>query len=130
MSILRTQHATPQQNSTHFQAFTPRSLDFTPQSDGTEAVHDHRLTEQELAKFCSLHLPHFPLIHIPPNLSVEQLEYEKPLLSLAIKTISNKAYSLQDELSKKLRETMALKMMVDGEKSLDLLLSVLTCMTW
>jgi hypothetical protein len=61
---------------------------------------------------------------------VEQLEYEKPLLSLAIKTISNKAYSLQDELSKKLRETMALKMMVDGEKSLDLLLSVLTCMTW
>jgi hypothetical protein len=130
VSILRTQHATPQQDFTQFQAITPRSLDFTPQSDVMEAMRDQSLTEEELTKFRSLHLPHFPLIHLPPNLSVQQLEYEKPLLSLAIKTISNKAYSSQDELSRKLRQMIALKMMVDGEKSLDLLLSVLTCMTW
>jgi hypothetical protein len=132
VSILRTRHVTPQQNTTPFQAVTPRSLDFTPQPHDFEAVRDRdqHLTEEELGKFCCLHLPHFPLIHLPPNLSARQLEYEKPLLSLAIKTISNKAYSSQTVLSKNLREKIALKMMVDGEKSLDLLLSVLTCMTW
>ncbi|KAH8701458.1 hypothetical protein GQ44DRAFT_778646 [Phaeosphaeriaceae sp. PMI808] len=111
VSILRTQHA-------------------TPQPDGMEAMCDQSITEEELMKFRGLHLPHFPLIHLPSNLSAEQLNHEKPLLSLAIKTICNKAYSSQAKLSKKLRERIALKMMVDGEKSLDLLLSVLTCMTW
>ncbi|USP77300.1 uncharacterized protein yc1106_04574 [Curvularia clavata] len=129
VSILRTRHVTPQQDAIPFQAVTFRSLDFTFQSDGIEAVRDQHLTEEELEKFRWLHLPHFPLVHLPPNLSARQLENEKPLLSLAIKTISNKAYSTQTVLSKRLREIIALKMMVDGEKSLDLLLSVLTCMT-
>jgi hypothetical protein len=130
VSILRTQHATPQQESTKFQAVTPRSLDFTPQPDEMEAMYDQSITEEELLKFRWLHLSHFPLVHLPLNLSAEQLDHEKPLLCLAIKTICNKAYSSQAKLSKKLREIIALKMMVDGEKSIDLLLSILTCMTW
>ena len=107
-----------------------RSPDLVTQQDGKGSVCDQLITEEELMEFRWLHLPHFPLIYLPPNLSAEQLNHDKPLLSLAIKTICNKAYSLQAQLSMKLRERISLKMMVDGEKSLDLLLSVLTCMTW
>ena len=130
VSVLRTQRANPQQDSVVHQSVTAGSLQFIPQPDDTETICDQSLTEEELTKFCWLHLPHFPLIFLPPDLSATQMEHEKPLLSLAIKTICNKAYSSQAKLSKKLRETIAMKMMVDGEKSLDLLLSILTCMSW
>ncbi|KAF1832997.1 hypothetical protein BDW02DRAFT_402551 [Decorospora gaudefroyi] len=130
VSILRTQHANPERDATRFQAVTTRSLESTPHPNSVEAVCDDSITEEELMKFRELHLPHFPLINLPSTLSAEQLNHEKPLLSLAIKTICNKAHSTQAKLSKRLREIIALKMIVDGDKSLDLLLSVLSCMTW
>lgn len=130
MSILRTQNATPQQDSEGLEAATPHSSDSVVQPARRGAMYGQSITEDELAEFRRLHLPHFPLVHVPADLSAEQLNHERPLLSLAIKTICKKAYSAQAQLSKKLRETIALKMMVNGEKSLDLLLSVLTCMTW
>lgn len=131
VSLLRTQHAIPQPDrSAEQQIITPRSLDYSPLGNGIETPYDDSLTDEELAEFRQLHLSHFPLVYLPSSLSAEQLTVAKPLLSLAIKTICNKAYSQQSTLSKRLRETIALRMMVDGEKSIDLLLSVLTCMTW
>jgi hypothetical protein len=126
VSLLRTQTAPGPDRSTSFQANTPRSLSFSPQ----ESRPDNSLTHQELTAFRQRHLPLFPMIYLPPSLSVQQLSLERPLVSLAIKTICNKGCSYQAELSKELRQTIAMKMMVEGEKSLDLLLSVLISTTW
>jgi hypothetical protein len=136
VNILRTQHATSNQatpqcdRSTNSQVYTPCSVDFSPQQSGADTPFDDQLTDEELAEYRQQHVKPFPLIHIPPSLSAEQLVAEKPILSLALKTICNKALSRQVILSKKLRETIATNMMVDGEKSLDLLLSILACMAW
>lgn len=97
---------------------------------GSEILCDSNLTDGDLAEFRELHLSHFPLVHLPPSLSARQLLQEKPMLALAIKTISNKEGMQQAELSERLRTKVALKLMVDGEKSLDILLSMLVCMTW
>lgn len=52
------------------------------------------------------------------------------MLALAIETVMNKASAQQVQLSERLRTKMAMKLFVDGEKSLDLLLSLLVCMAW
>jgi hypothetical protein len=129
--LLRTQHTAPQQEqSADHQIVTPRSLSESPQHPVAELASDDRLSDLELTKIRQLHLPHFPFVYLSPDISAEQLFMGKPLLSLAFKTISNKAASQQVELSKKLRTMIAMKIMVDGEKSIDLLLAILACMAW
>jgi hypothetical protein len=136
VNLLRTQHATSNQatpqrdRSTGSQVYTPCSLDCSPQQSGADTPFNDQLTDEELIEYRQQHVKPFPLIYIPPSLSAEQLAAEKPIFSLALKTICNKALSRQVILSKKLRETFATKMIVDGEKSLDLLLSILVCMAW
>jgi hypothetical protein len=127
VSLLRTQ-GIPQAG---FQTVTPRSLSLSPQEDAFDTPsYNHVLTDEELAVFRQQHLPLFPLVFLPASLSAMQITREKPLVALAIKTICNKRCSYQKELSKEVRQTMATRLLVNGEKSLDLLLSVLICMTW
>jgi hypothetical protein len=131
MSLLRTQHAAPQQEqAADHQIITPCSLGDSPRHPVAIAASNDCLSDMEFTKVRELHLPHFPFIYLPPDVSAEQLSLEKPLLSLAFKTISNKAASRQAKLSKKLRTMVAMKVIVDGEKSIDLLLTILACMAW
>jgi hypothetical protein len=131
VSLLRTQQtAVPPERTTEQQIVTPSSLDYTPQQTISDTSFDECLTDEELADCRQLHLNYFPFLNLPSSLTAEQLLVEKPLLSLALKTICTKAYTKQDELSKKLRGEIAHRLMVDGEKSLDLLVSLLTCMAW
>jgi hypothetical protein len=131
VSLLRTQHAAPQQEqSANYQTLTPCSVGESPRHPIAIEASKDCLSDLELLKIRDLHLPTFPFIYLPSDVSAEQLSLEKPLLSLAFKTISNKAASRQTELSKKLRTMVAMKVMVDGEKSIDLLLTILACMAW
>ena len=131
VTLLRTQQVIPPHESPVVQqTITPSSLSFSPQQTGPTLPCDSSLTDHDLAEFRELHLPCFPLVYLPPSLSAKQLLQEKPMLALAIKTISNKAGMQQVELSERLRSRLALKLMVDGEKSLDILLSMLVCMAW
>jgi hypothetical protein len=131
VSLLRTQQTVQShERLIDQQIITPSSLDYSPQQSIVDASFDDRLTDEEFTKFRQLHLPYFPFLNLPPSLSVDQFLAEKPLLSLALKTICTKAYTKQIELSKRLRGTIAQQLMVDGEKNLDLLVSLLTCMAW
>jgi hypothetical protein len=131
VSLLRTQQATPSHNqSTDQQTTTPCSLDYSPQQPVSEAPHDDVLTDEDLSKIRQHHLPYFPFIYLPPDLTATQLVHTKPLLALAFKTISNKAYARQAKLSKSVRSKIAIQLIVDAEKSMDLLLGLLACMAW
>jgi hypothetical protein len=125
VSLLRTQHTAQQHDS-----LTPRLSDYSPQQNDAETPDGNTLSDDELAKFRQIHLPYFPLIHLPPSLSATQLQLEKPLLSSAIHVISNKAHSRQQKLARILRETVSSRLLVDGEKSIDLLLTVEVCVAW
>jgi hypothetical protein len=131
VSLLRSQHAAPQNDRPAFpQVPTPQSSEHSPNQGGVEPRYDVHLTNHELSMFCDMHLPNFPLIHLPPSITAEELQAEKPLVCMAIKTVCNKAWSHQGKLSKRLRERISSQLLVDGEKTLDLLLSILMCMAW
>lgn len=121
---MQTHDRTPDQ-----QTITPCSLDYSPQI-GSDTSCDNGLTDQELQKFQDYHMSYFPFFFLPPNTTAEQLRHERPLFYSAIQVVCNKAYTQQSELSKTLRSTIALQMMVDGERNVDLLLSLVACVTW
>lgn len=75
-------------------------------------------------------MSYFPFFFLPPDITADQLRHEKPLLTSAIQVVRNKAFAQQSELSKTLRSTIAYQIMVDGERNIDLLLSLLACVTW
>jgi hypothetical protein len=73
----------------------------------------------------------FPFIVIKPQTSLDFLRREKPFLLLCILTISaDSNVQLQDKLEKEVRETLALKVIVNSEKSLDLLQGLLLYLSW
>lgn len=132
VTLLRMQHtARPSQHgSIESHIPTPGSLALSPQLSSYDRSCDLILTDDELSQFRDLHLPQFPFMYLPSDLTASQLQSEKPVLCMALKTIMNKAHVVQVELSRSVRELIGSKLLVDGEKSLDLLLSVLTCMAW
>ncbi|KAH5067517.1 hypothetical protein HBI25_198180 [Parastagonospora nodorum] len=131
VTLIRTQQvAQASERSVDQQVITPSSLDFSPQQTGYTTPCDGGLTESDLHAFREFHLPYFPMIYLPPSMSARELQREKPMLALAIEIVMNKASKQQVQLSERFRTKMAMKLFVDGEKSLDLLLSLLVCMAW
>jgi hypothetical protein len=131
VTLLRTQQGPPSQDHlANQQIVTPSSLDYSPEQSGCETPCNISLTDRDLANFREVHLAYFPLLCLPAALSAEELSQEKPMLALAIKTISNKAGFQQAQLSESLRSQVARRLFVDGEKSLDILISMLVGMAW
>jgi hypothetical protein len=77
------------------------------------------------------HAPNFPFIVIQPHYTLEHLRSERPFLLLCILSVCARAdMPLQERLENDLRETLARKAMVNGEKSLDLLQGLLVYLCW
>ncbi|UNI22367.1 hypothetical protein JDV02_008263 [Purpureocillium takamizusanense] len=111
-----------------------RCPDATPH---TRPPHDSMLRECPLAEddqcletFRAHHLRAFPFLHIPPSTSAADVQREWPFLWLNIRASCCKPYARQQALELKVRETIAQKMLVDLERSLDLLLGLLTYLSW
>lgn len=101
----------------------------TDRADKPESA-EHQLQERDLAEFRERHLPFFPLIEFPRGTTAVQLQQEKPMLCMAIQVLSTKSHAKQVVLAKGLRETLAQKISAEGERSIDLLQSVLVCIVW
>lgn len=96
----------------------------------TEESPGHGFSERDLDEFRLRHLQFFPLMELPQSMTAAQLQQGKPMLCLAIKALATKALSRQSLLAKELRTQLAQKISVQGERSMDLLLSVLVCVSW
>lgn len=83
-----------------------------------------------LSTFRPQYLIHFPFIIIPLATDAQELRQKSPFLWLAIMAIASKSSAKQAALSKELRKTLALSILVDGERNLDLLLCTLTAVAW
>jgi hypothetical protein len=73
---------------------------------------------------------YFPFISVPKSTSAEELRRERPFLYLAIMAVTSRKSYQKEELGKFIVRQIAERVFVNGERSLDLLLGVLTFAAW
>jgi hypothetical protein len=130
VSLLRTQRAAPVTTSPNDQlVLTPDSSTVPQAITNTPRNNDH-LSRQQLIDFRTGYLHYFPFVYIPEDTTTEDLHLRYPMLCHAIRTVLTKAITQQTRLSKQLREQLAVKIVVQGERSIDLLLSLIMCIAW
>jgi len=72
----------------------------------------------------------FPFVYITPNTTASELRAYRPFLVLCMAAISNKQAERQRELFGMMRATIAQKLVITVEPSIDLLLGLLTFLGW
>ena len=75
-------------------------------------------------------LKYMPFMIIPSSQTAFELRRESPFLWLCIMGITSKSSSQQAALSRAVRSNLGRLMLVDGERSLDLLYGTITCIAW
>lgn len=120
------------------QTLTPASsqgtLSARPQSpsslDASTIEPCEREAEELLDLFRAKMLKYAPFTVISPEMTASQLREQRPFLWLCIMTITTKSSSQQTALSHAVRTSLGRLMLVDGEKSHDLLYGTITCLAW
>ncbi|OKP11261.1 hypothetical protein PENSUB_3283 [Penicillium subrubescens] len=83
-----------------------------------------------LETYAKMMIPMFPFIPIPSHMSVEELRRERPFLYLNISMITSPNPARQQELSNTIKKYLADRIIMRGERSLDLLQGLLVHLTW
>jgi hypothetical protein len=86
--------------------------------------------DEGLATFSAHMFQFFPFVYIPPNTTASELHTQRPFLVLCMAAISSKQAERQCELFAMMRETIAQKLVMTVEPSIDLLLGLLTFLGW
>lgn len=74
---------------------------------------------------------HFPFVILPADATVHSLYCERPFLLLSVlAAASSRERKLQKVLEEELRTTLCTKVVLEGEKSLDLLQGLLVYLAW
>lgn len=76
-------------------------------------------------------MPSCPFVVIPEDVSAESLAMEKPMLLMAIETVTQPFdEETRLKLSQTFREDASRRVFTDGEKTLDLLQGILVYLAW
>jgi hypothetical protein len=86
--------------------------------------------ELNLTKFRTHFVKQLPFVIIPHSTTAQQLRQERPILWLCIMALAANQAAQQINLSRELRTTFGQEALVEGRKSMDLLLAVLVYTTW
>jgi hypothetical protein len=74
---------------------------------------------------------HFPYVVIPESVSASDLAHNNPMLLHAVLVTSSwRDRNLQRTLEEAYTKDLCTKMIIEGEKSLDMLQSLLVYLTW
>jgi hypothetical protein len=112
----------PQANA----GFTPIStLICTPEIQATQQDAEHHF---KLFRDC--YLACFPCIHLRSDISATQLRSERPLLWFTIMMVTCQSSHTQRRMSASWRSIVSQKMVVEHEKSMDLLQGLLVFLGW
>ncbi|KAI1087104.1 hypothetical protein F5B19DRAFT_486980 [Rostrohypoxylon terebratum] len=111
----------------------PHDLPLTPITTTSDSHHQSSATC--LDTFRSRMLPHFPIVHIPDNTTVEQLHHDRPLLLQAIVCVAwpfaREKEARARELKRSLFETALLRQPHHSiDSTVDLLLGLLVYIAW
>ncbi len=109
-------------------SFSHHGHDSRSETHHLNPIHDSR---HLLNVFREQFHTHFPFITIPDCVSPEDLRLQKPWLYRAILMVAaQEERTRQQELGKQIVSDMACAMLLQGEKSLDMLQSLLVCNLW
>ncbi|KAI1329048.1 hypothetical protein F5Y16DRAFT_367268 [Xylariaceae sp. FL0255] len=86
--------------------------------------------EEVLNTFRTKFIPFFPLAYLPPAMSAAQLANERPTFWRNIRTLCCKSPIKQLAMTQQFREELGYKLLGTGERTIDMLLSVLVCLGW
>jgi hypothetical protein len=86
--------------------------------------------DDNLKTFKAIKLKRFPFIILPESQTAQDLRQERPFLWLCIMAVSSKSSVQQIALEKELRTIIGRQLLLEGEKTLDLLLGVMTYIAW
>ena len=86
--------------------------------------------EVRLGCFRDEMLPYLPFMTLSPSMSARDLRQRYPFLWLCIMAITAKSPIQQAALSHAVRSNLGRLMLVEGEKSLDLMYGTATCLSW
>ncbi|KAH8651094.1 hypothetical protein BX600DRAFT_473069 [Xylariales sp. PMI_506] len=86
--------------------------------------------EKHLENFRKHKSKYFAFVHIPRNTSAAQLQGDRPFLWLCIMMLGSKSTLQQQILGGIIREKIAQEMVIQSNKSLDLLLGILGFTAW
>lgn len=86
--------------------------------------------DEGLETFTAHMFKSFPFAYIPPDTTASELRTQRPFLVLCMAAISTKQADRQRELFSMMRETIAQKLVINIEPSIDLLLGLLTFLGW
>lgn len=86
--------------------------------------------DELLASFRTTKLRYFPFIHIPATVKAKDLKYEYPCLWHCVTIIESKSAAQSTALSKQFGDIIGRRLLVNNEKSLDLLQGLLAYLAW
>jgi hypothetical protein len=86
--------------------------------------------ESNLQTFRTVHLQFYPLVHIPAELTAQECRRKWPFLWSNITAICARSMDVQCELGVQIREYLARRIVVEGGRSIDLLLGLLVHLSW
>jgi hypothetical protein len=85
---------------------------------------------ENLNTFRKYMLIFLPVVHLPATMTSEMLKETYPYLWFSIMTVTCKNVDRRFAMNEAARKFLAQKMVVDHEKSLDLLLGLIVIMGW
>jgi hypothetical protein len=100
---------------------TPRSNDERSQLRGADWILD---------TFRTRYIPYYPFIHIPRNTTAEQFQRDRPWTWKAICVVCEGPRSMQNVLGAEFAREVTALVVAEGERSLDLLTSLVICTSW
>lgn len=86
--------------------------------------------DKYLLTFRSQMLKHLAFIHIPPDTTVKELHQKRPFLLRAIIAVASPSTDQKMARGKELKQILAQDALTENQSSLDLLLGLLTYITW
>jgi len=116
--------ATTSQSHSHPSNLTPppRLLDRLPEPAPSEA-------EVYLVKFRQW-LEFFPFMHLRPDLTAEALQRESPFLWLCIMNVTSMSMPQQAMMRDRLRQEVAQRMILNHDRSIEMLQGLITLVSW
>jgi hypothetical protein len=86
--------------------------------------------DESLKIFRTYKLKHFPFIVLPASITAQELRRERPFLWFCAMAASSKSSTQQIVLGKEIRLIVGRQLLLEGERTLDLLLGLLAYIAW
>jgi len=86
--------------------------------------------EANFSAFKACNLAFFPVLYFAPDMTAQQLRFERPNLWLCIMAVTARSTAQSRQLSARLRQSVAQSMVLNSAISLDLLQALLVFISW